>query len=246
MNLWKREGGEGGARRLVLIHGLGANADVWLPLQDKLHARWLAPDLRGHGRSPHRRHYGFASYASDVAELLEQDEEIDVVGHSLGGVVGMALGTGWFGVKVRRVLAFGVKTQWTADEIARSRALANNPVKLFDTREQAVERYLKVSGLSGLVPPSSEVAKNGVSESENKWRLAADPFINAIADLPVARLVGAMQCPLRMAAGSEDPMTTASDMALFDSAAGIIEGAGHNVHVEKPVDLCRWIQQSLI
>ena len=31
MKLWVREGGEGGART-VLLHGLGANADVWLPL----------------------------------------------------------------------------------------------------------------------------------------------------------------------------------------------------------------------
>ena len=51
MKLWYREGGEGG-QRLVLIHGMGANADVWEPLKPYIEQRWLAPDLRGHGRSP--------------------------------------------------------------------------------------------------------------------------------------------------------------------------------------------------
>ena len=52
MKLWHREGGQG-HRRLVLIHGLGANADVWSPLEKHLDRRWLMMDLRGHGRSVH-------------------------------------------------------------------------------------------------------------------------------------------------------------------------------------------------
>src|SRR5207248_10208775 len=74
MKLWHREGGAG-AQRLVLIHGMGANADVWMPLEKHLQGRWLAPDLRGHGRSPHAAPYSFAGYAADVADLLRQDEE---------------------------------------------------------------------------------------------------------------------------------------------------------------------------
>ena len=122
MKLWVREGGEGGART-VLLHGLGANADVWLPLVGHLQGRWLAPDLRGHGRSPHGAPYGYASFAGDVADLLGQDEEVTLVGHSMGGAVAMALATGWYGVRVRKVIAFGVKIHWGVAELEKLRAL---------------------------------------------------------------------------------------------------------------------------
>lgn len=245
MKLWHREGGRGGARRLVLVHGLGANADVWVPLQQRLDRRWLAPDLRGHGRSAHQQPYGYATYAADVAELLQQGEEVDIVGHSMGGVVGMALATGWFGINVRKVLAFGVKIRWAPDEAPKLHALARQPAKLFDTREQAIERYLKVSGLFGLVDPSSATAQSGVREQGDKWRLAADPMINAAAGPDFAPLVRAMQCPLRLAAGSKDPMVDAADMAPYDAQAHIVADAGHNAQVDKPDELWAWVRKEL-
>ncbi|HWI37695.1 MAG TPA: alpha/beta hydrolase [Burkholderiales bacterium] len=245
MKLWHREGGRGSARRLVLVHGLGANADVWVPLQQRLDRRWLAPDLRGHGRSAHQQPYGYATYAADVAELLQQGEEVDIVGHSMGGVVGMALATGWFGINVRKVLAFGVKIRWAPDEAPKLHALARQPAKLFDTREQAIERYLKVSGLFGLVDPSSATAQSGVREQGDKWRLAADPMINAAAGPDFAPLVRAMQCPLRLAAGSKDPMVDAADMAPYDAQAHIVADAGHNAQVDKPDELWAWVRKEL-
>jgi len=243
MKLWYREGGQGGERRLLLIHGLGANADVWQAMQKSIDRRWIAADLRGHGRSPHQAPYGYAMYAADIAELLQQGEEVDIAGHSMGGVVGMALATGWYGVKVRKVVAFGVKIRWAPDEAPKLHALARQPAKLFDTREQALERYLKVSGLFGLVDPSA--AESGVREQDGKWRLAADPLVNAAAGPELAPLVRAMQCPLRLAAGSKDPMVNAADMAPFDPQAHTIEGAGHNAQVERPADVWGWMRQHL-
>jgi pimeloyl-ACP methyl ester carboxylesterase len=244
MKLWHREGGQGG-HRLVLIHGLGANADVWLPIEKNIDRRWIAPDLRGHGRSAHQQPYGYATHAADVAELLQQDEEVDIVGHSMGGAVAMALATGWFGVRVRKVIAFGVKTRWAPEDAPKLHALARQPAKLFDAREQAIERYLKVSGLIALIPPSSPIAQSGVREQDGKWRLAADPMINAAAGPEVAPLVRAMQCPLRLAAGSKDAMVNAADMARFDYNSLFIEDAGHNAQVEKPAELWQWIRKEL-
>jgi pimeloyl-ACP methyl ester carboxylesterase len=245
MKLWHREGGQGGERRLLLIHGLGANADVWQPLQQSIDRRWIAPDLRGHGRSPHQPPYGYAMYAADVAELLEQGEEVDVVGHSMGGVVGMVLASGWYGIKVRKVIAFGVKIRWAPDEAPKLHALARTPPKLFDTREQAIERYLKVSGLFGLLDASNAAAASGVRSEGEKWRMAADPMINAAAGPEFAPLVRAMRSPFKLGAGSKDPMVNAADMAPYDPQPHIIEGAGHNAQVEKPAEVWGWIQQEL-
>lgn len=244
MKLWHREGGEG-ARRLLLIHGMGANADVWEPLKPHIEGRWLAPDLRGHGRSPHRAPYSFAGYAADVADLLEQDEEVTIVGHSMGGVVGMLLATGWFGVRVRKVIAFGVKIRWAPDEVPKLHSLARAPVRMFDTKGEAVERYLKVSGLFGLVDPASPIAASGVREESGKFRLAGDPMTYAAAGPDLAPIVKAMKAPLRLGAGSKDPMVNATDMQPFDPKPHIIEGAGHNAQVERPDELWRFIKAQL-
>lgn len=247
MKLFHRSGGEG-SPRLVLIHGLGANADVWLPLQKHLsewNGAWLAPDLRGHGRSPHHAPYSYAGHAADIAGLLAQDEEVAIVGHSMGGVVAMALASGWFGIKVRKVIAFGVKIRWAPQEVPKLHALARTPSKSFEGRNEAIERYLKVSGLFGLVEPSSPMAASGVREENGKWRLAQDPMIYAAAGPELAPLVKAMQCPLCLAAGSKDPMVSAADMQAFDPKPHLIEGAGHNVQVDRPDELWQFIKAEL-
>jgi pimeloyl-ACP methyl ester carboxylesterase len=245
MKLWFREGGEGSGARLLLIHGLGANADVWLPLIPHVRGRWIAPDLRGHGRSPHQAPYSYAGHAADVADLLAQDEEVTIVGHSMGGVVGMALASGWFGVRVHKLIVFGVKIRWAPDEVPKLHSLARAPARMFDRREEAVERYLKVSGLFGLVDPASPLAASGVREDGGMFRLAADPMINAAAGPELAPFVKAVRCPLRMGAGSKDPMVNPADMRAFDPQPFIVEGAGHNAQVERPAELWKLIQAEL-
>lgn len=244
MKLWFREGGEGGPRS-VLLHGLGANADVWLPLAEHLQGRWIAPDLRGHGRSPHGAPYGYASFAGDVADLLGQDEEVTIVGHSMGGAVAMALATGWYGVRVRKVIAFGVKIHWVAAELEKLRALARTPARLFETRAEAIERYLKVSGLYGLVDPASPLAAGGIREEDGKFMVAADPLTCTAAGPDMQTMVNAMQAPLRLGGASNDPVANVADMRAFDANPYVFEGAGHNVQVERPEELWRFIRAEL-
>ena len=202
-DLFVRKGGSG-TPTLVLLHGLGANGEVWnrtMPIvQSNWHGTWIIPDLRGHGRSGHRVPYSYGSHASDIASLLSQDDEVTVIGHSMGGVVALALATGWYGVKVHRVAAFGLKIHWTTEEEDKLRQIAIAPVRWFDTQAEAIDRYLKVSGLIGLVDPNSAEATSGVSETDGKFRLASDPLINAAVGPQVAEFVKAVRSPFRLAA----------------------------------------------
>ena len=180
VELYVEEGGAPGPT-LLLLHGLGATGDVWkrmVPFIEKnWKGRWLIPDFRGHGRSAHRGPYSYATHAADVAGLLKQDEEVTIAGHSMGGAVAIALATGWFGVRVNRALVFGMKIRWTPEETAKINQVAAAPVRWFDTEAEAVERYLKVSGLIGLVAADSPEAHSGVRHENGRYRLAADPGI---------------------------------------------------------------------
>lgn len=232
------EGGSGGPT-LVLLHGLGANASVWEPLKKILRKdwphRWIAPDFRGHGRSRHGGPYGYGVHAADVAAVVGgQDEEAVLMGHSMGGAVAMALATGWFGVNVKCALAFGVKIAWTGEEVAKLKNISASPARWMDDRGAAIERYLKVSGLSGLVPPEAPQAAVGIVEENGRFRLAADNAVNAVAGPELAAFHRAACCPVRLAAGERDPMCSLSDMQALDPEAVVFEGLGHNCHVERP------------
>jgi pimeloyl-ACP methyl ester carboxylesterase len=87
-------GGQGPS--LVLIHGLGGSAANWLALAASLagRARVLVPELPGHGGSaPLPAAPNLDAYADRVASLAEREEMLPafVVGHSLGGAVGLRL-----------------------------------------------------------------------------------------------------------------------------------------------------------
>lgn len=227
-----------GSPLLVLLHGQGANGDVWQHMRAFIERGWrgacLIPDLRGHGRSFHQAPYAYGTYAADVAALIGTEEAF-LVGHSLGGAVALMLASGWFGVKVRGVLAFGVKVNWSADELARRRQFASTPVRWFETREQAIERYLKASGQFGLVDPTSPAAASGIAQENGKFRLVADPRIAGTDDpADIRPIFAAAKAPVALAVGENDPMVPLADARSLDPGAAVIPGAGHNAHVERP------------
>src|SRR5579859_5118280 len=119
-------GGGRGEPVLLLRHGLGATGDVfqgWRPLlATRWPGRWLAPDLPGHGGSPPLPSYTFDTLAAAVAGLIAAGTPTVVLGHSLGGVVGLALAGHAFPVKVRAVIGLGIKVAWTGEELDRAQA----------------------------------------------------------------------------------------------------------------------------
>lgn len=84
----------GSGPAILLIHGIGDNSTTWNAIQAKLAQRFtvIAPDLLGHGQSDKpRADYSVAAYANGMRDLLSvlEIERVTVVGHSLGGGVGM-------------------------------------------------------------------------------------------------------------------------------------------------------------
>ncbi len=246
--LWVERGGSG-QPTLLMLHGLGANATVWEPLLPLVRARWpgrwIAPDLRGHGRSPHLRPYALGTHAADVAGLTDPEDEVVVLGHSMGGAVGMGLGSGWFGLRLRAVIAFGVKLVWSEAEIAKAHELARQPVRWFETRDAAIDRHLRVAGLQGLVAPDSPAAAVGVVEESGRFRLALDPRVSEVVGTHLDAVAAALRAPLRLIAGSRDPMVTAEQMRRLDPDAVVLEGLGHNLHLEAPERLWPLVETAL-
>jgi pimeloyl-ACP methyl ester carboxylesterase len=224
-----RSGGRGGPV-VLLLHGLGATAEVWDGLLPLLPGAWVAPDLPGHGGSAPLPAYTFAGVADAVADLVEPSGTV-VLGHSFGGVVGLHLASR---PGVRAVIGLGIKVAWTSKELGRAAELAGREPARSATREEAVARHLRLSGLHGLVGPESPAATAGVVEQNGMWRPALDPRAFGVGDPQVAALLAAAPVPVVLARGEHDAMVSAEQLRALVPAPVDLAGLGHNAHVEAP------------
>lgn len=235
--IWQESGGSGDVT-ILFVHGLGATAAVWTGVRQALEERgkwrWAVADLAGHGGSDREPFYSVGQLAAGLAHIIRQEPAALIVGHSLGAYVGLALASGWFGVRVRAVLGIGPKIAWPEADLKASRDLALRPVRSYATEDEALARYRRVSGLDERLAPGRETLARGVLQMPGGWHLAQDPDTFAVAGAPFASLAAAAQARVVLARGERDPMVSLEELRAHAREAHDIPGTGHNAHVEDP------------
>jgi pimeloyl-ACP methyl ester carboxylesterase len=230
--------GGDGPELLLLVHGLGANAAVWRPLLEHGRpGRWVAPDLRGHGRSVAEGPFSYGVHVADLAAVVAEvgADDVTVVGHSFGGVLGAVLAGDLFQVPIRAVLTVGVKLDWSDEDVAGARRIAQRPPKVFDTAVGAADHALRLSGLRGLAAVDDPVAAT-VPTAEG-FRAAVDPRVFSVVGPDIRGLLRSSRAPLHLVAGADDPMVSLDAMRSVDAGARVIGSAGHNAHWEQPAEV---------
>lgn len=192
---------------------------------------WVAVDVPGHGRSDPLPRYTFGGVAAAVAEVLDPDRPHAILGHSLGGVVGLTLATGWYGIPVRAVCGLGIKVRWTPEELAKSAEVAARPNRVFDSRDEAIARALRVAGLT---PAESALAEPAVREVDGGWQPSLDPAAFAIGAPDMPGLLAASRATVVLATGELDPLSQPDHLRALLPDSVTLPGLGHNAHVEDP------------
>ena len=126
--LYTRTWGEGGQRRILLLHGITSSVAGWWRLAPDLEARgWtvVAADLRGHGDSAKPGSYRFEEHVEDVLALGTGWDA--VLGHSMGGTIS--------------VLTATADPSWTAGLILQDPALML-PEPMSEVRGWLLAEYL--------------------------------------------------------------------------------------------------------
>ncbi|WP_344634564.1 alpha/beta hydrolase [Kitasatospora cystarginea] len=99
--------GPAGAPALLLLHALGEEASGWEGVVPAFARDWRvhALDLRGHGCSDQPGEYSFELMREDVLGFLDELglDRVDLVGHSMGGVVAYLLAQE-HGERIRRLV----------------------------------------------------------------------------------------------------------------------------------------------
>lgn len=217
-----------GDRRALLIHGITSDGPTWWRLASELaDDGWmvLAPDLRGHGRSPAAAAYDLSTLAGDV-EILGSGWDL-IVGHSLGGAIAVDLLARPLGVHaavlVDPVLRFAGGQDPAREELrALTGTLDPAVIRAREPRwdERDVQREV---ASSALVTPD---VVDAVFDHNERWDLVAQ----LTASSARVHVLGAD--PVR--GGISDPDLVRSLDDGLRVTTEVVDGCGHSIHWERP------------
>lgn len=232
----------GTGRPLVILHGLFGSSDNWRGLAKQL-AKWaqvITVDLRNHGRSPHSAEQTYDLMAEDLAELFEQLnlENVDIIGHSMGGKVAMAFSQrypNW----LRKLVAVDIAPRQYADEHSDIfRALLALDLSLYVSRSE-VDTALKEA------LPNKSVRQfllmNLIIESGRlNWRINLEALYENYPQLLEAVCEDESSIiPSCFIRGGQSSYIRDEDQALIRTCFSLAElvtipDAGHWVHADAP------------
>ena len=236
---------------LVLLHGFTGSSRSWeAHLEPLAQARGaaLAVDLVGHGRSdapadPAR--YTFPAVVADLLGLLDRlgVGRVDLAGYSMGGRVALhlALAAPW---RVR-ALVLESASPGIEDPDERARRRAHDEALAGLLEREGIEAFVRLWESQPLFATQARLPP-AVREALRAERLAQRPHglagalrgLGAGVQAPLWGALPGLRLPVLVVAGAEDPRYRAiarrMGEALPDARAVVVEGAGHNVHLERP------------
>jgi lipase len=171
MTLFVHEFGPVDGAPLLALHGLSGHGGRFADLARRLPGRRLiAPDLRGMGRSPIDPPWHLDRHLADLVALLDRYElgAVPVLGHSLGGVLGLLLA----GAAPERVTHLLLLDPGTGMPAARALAAADRMMIDVSYPDRAAARADRIAqGWAGLPAElvEAELDAHLVRQDDGSW-----------------------------------------------------------------------------
>lgn len=242
---------------IVLIHCFSCAIDWWdgmLPPLERRH-RVIAVDLLGHGGSE-KPDSGYTPphQALVVSEALErlQVEDAEVVGHSLGGSVAVALAQEDPGL-VGRVVIVDMPPDNSYGDLGFIASLAFQPV-LGEALWRIKPDFSIRDGLGVAFAPGYDVPDAFVADVRRLTYTAYDDSPGGVddylAEAPLDQRMKQAGKPLMVLMGAEEQIVNDPRRALAQyrravpgAETHLIQGAGHSPNVEKPRETAQLVLQ---
>jgi pimeloyl-ACP methyl ester carboxylesterase len=242
---------------LVLLHGGAQNAHTWDTVALALDRPLVAIDLPAHGHSDGPRG-GFADpsgSADDVAVAVRElaPNARGVVGMSLGGLTALAL-SARAPELVRSLVLVDVTPGVDEAKAAAITAFVNGP-ESFASFDEILARTIEFNPTRTVSSLRRGILHNAVQRDDGSWvwryaRHRADAPDTATRQIDFSELwraVDQLTVPLMLVRGTlpQSVVDDADESALLrrrpDARVEHIEGAGHSVQGDKPVELAALI-----
>lgn len=173
---------------ILALHGLTGHGKRWkdLATEQLPRARWICPDLRGHGRSPWTPPWNLESHVVSLIETLDAHARgpVLVVGHSFGGALALHLSRA-APDRVRGLVLLDPAIGLDPGFLAEVADLTISSPGYTDVDEARAE---KVHGSWGEVPP--EVLEREIDEhlttmasGRVNWRVSTPAVVTAWGEL---------------------------------------------------------------
>jgi pimeloyl-ACP methyl ester carboxylesterase len=250
--------GNDAAPPLILIHGGRDHCRSWDEVARSLqpHFHVMAPDLRGHGDSDWAKgsSYSLSDYVYDLTRLARSPavHKTTIVGHSMGGMIGLMY-AGIYPDKVSRLAVLDGVTvvpgsprapihEQIAEWIAQLDRIAERKIRHYRTIAEAAER---ISAHNKRLTPEQalHLASHGIKRNADgsySWKF--DEYQQARAPYRLSpddhiALWSRITCPTLLLRGNESFLPnpeTAGVLEHFRQAHLVaIVGAGHWLHHDK-------------
>ena len=240
---------------LVLLHGGAQNAHTWDTVALALDRPLVAVDLPGHGHSDGGpagslsvQHHG-TDLAVAVGELAPRARA--VVGMSLGGLSALALADQAPGL-VRRLVLVDITPGVTTDKAAAVTAFIDGPPS-FASFDDILARTVEHNPTRSVSSLRRGILHNAVQLEDGSWVWRYARFRDAessarpeFGDLWAA--VSSLRVPVLLVRGMApgSVVDDADEAELVRRVPGAqverVEGAGHSVQGDRPVELARLLE----
>src|SRR5579875_1327640 len=239
---------------IVLLHGGAQNAHTWDTVALALGRPLVAFDLPGHGHSSWRDDHDYrpavlAGVVATGVERLAPDARL-VVGMSLGGLTALALAARRPEL-VRRLLLVDITPGVDAEKSRAITEFVSGPER-FSSFDEILERTVRHNPGRSVSSLRRGVLHNARELPDGSWSWRWDPERplggrREDAGIDFAALwddLGASTAPLTLVRGGRSPVVDDADVAeLLRRRRGagvvVVEGAGHSVQGDRPVELAR-------
>jgi pimeloyl-ACP methyl ester carboxylesterase len=245
-----------GDPELVLVHGGAQNAHTWDTVALALDRPLVAVDLPGHGHSDWRedRRYWPVDNAGDVAAAMRAlaPSPRPVVGMSLGGLTSVALAARHPEL-VPKLLLVDVTPGVDRDKAAPIAAFVAGPER-FESFDEILERTVAFNPTRTESSLRRGILHNAREQDDGSWTWRYDRWrLGEGEDIPDFRPlwddVSKLEMPLMLVIG-ESGIVGDEDVAELrrrqpDVRVEVVEGSGHSVQGDRPVELARLIESFL-
>jgi pimeloyl-ACP methyl ester carboxylesterase len=257
-------------RVLICVHGLTRTGRDFDAVARDLssHYRVVCPDVAGRGHSdwlPDPAMYVLPQYLADMVQLINRlnVDEVDWLGTSMGGLIGMALASAT-GTPVRRLLLNDVGPTLEAAALARIAEYVGRG-ETFDSFEQGVQYIRQVSNAFGKLSDEQwrALSQHTIVPRDGRWTLHYDPRIAQVfrdmndgMRVESEKLLWAawdrISCPTLVMRGEHSDLLSRSTLAAMQQRgprAQVIEvpGTGHAPSLLDPEQIAqvrRWFIES--
>lgn len=231
---------QGQGEPIILLHGFGLNHHIWDPIVEAFHekARFITPDLRGHGQSEVTEcTYSMDSLAADLAAFMDAlgIQRASVGGHSLGGYVALAFAAA-YPERLSGLALITTNARPDSPEKRQGRYELAQAVQLQGSSALAESLGPRLSKHLDLV----EALQLMISQTHPQGVIGASL---GMAERPDRmNILKALTCPVLVVAGEEDmitPLSASQEMADANPQARmlLLPNAGHMPMLEAPLRL---------